>query len=93
VKTKLTELASQMKIKNLGFVSHNEGCFMYNGTHINFVINSESKTTMWTDSKKDKDKNEKVLFTVRQNLQVEIFEFSELNILEAMKELCQTGKL
>ena len=91
MKTKLTDLASQMKIKNLSF-SGDLGCLTYMGTHINFLINSEMKTTMWIDIRKDKIKND-ILYTVRQNLQVEIFEFSELNILEAMKELCQTGKI
>lgn len=87
----LTRLASEMKIKNLSF-SGDLGCLTYLGTHINFLINSEQKTTMWIDIRKDKIKNE-ILYTLRQSLQVEIFEFSELNILEAIKELNQTGKI
>ena len=88
----LIKLASEMKIKNLSF-SGALGCFIYGSTLINFLINSDLKTTMWIDSRKDKIKDNVILFTLRQNLQIEIFDFSELNILEAAKELCQMGKI
>jgi hypothetical protein len=93
MKAILENLAREMKIKNLGFISDWQGIFYYHNTEVNFLLNSEQKITFWVDTKKDKLKNEKVLFTVRQNKQVEIFEFSDFNILEAAKELDLMGQI
>lgn len=89
IKEILENIARNMKIKKLCFVSECEGFYIYFNSEINFKINSSQKMTIWKDTKKEKQKDEINLYVKRINTQVEIFEFSEFNILEASKELTE----